>query len=460
MADRITLREKLSYGFGNFGINLQFGMTGAFLMYFYTDVYRISPAVVGTLFLFARAIDAVFDPLMGLLIDRTETRCGKHRPFLIALAVPFSLSGVAAFATPQFGDGAKIAYIYVTYTLLGILYSAVSLPLNSMLPTLTRDPVDRNVTNATREFLGTGAVVGVGYVTLPLVAALGGASAASGFLKLAMIFGLVTIVALLVTFLNTRERVAPSLSPRTLTTRQSLRATRSNWPWIATMLVNFFFWIGFSGHVQSVVYYAQHVLGRADLVSDIMLTMLGTLLGTGTSAWVANRIGKRATGIIGAAIAAVATAAIPVSGDTAWLLGTNFIAYAGMGLIGGLLFALMADAVDYGEWRSGYRAQGFLFAASSFGVKLGMSIGGAAGAWLLSASGYVAGATMTPAIVSGIVWGHVWLPAASFAAMGASMLLFRFPAAYRQRDALAAPTPARADAAPPHPLDQSEPHVL
>lgn len=433
MSARLSRREKLSYGFGNFGINLQFGMTGAFLMYFYTDVYGVSAAVVGTLFLVARAIDAVFDPMMGLLIDRTETRWGKHRPYLVALAVPFALCGIAVFATPALGPTGKLVYIYVTYTLLGILYSAVSLPLNSMLPTLTSDPAERNVTNATREFMGTGAVVGVGYATLPLVAVLGAGAEASGFLKVAALFGAISLVGLAVAFFNTRERVAPEKSPTVLTTRQSLRATRGNWPWVATMLVNFFFWIGFSGHVQSVVYYARHVLGRPELVSDLMLTMTGTLVGTAAAGWCANRIGKRWTGGIGAAVAAIATAAIPLSDLTSWLLATNFLAYAGMGLIGGLLFALMADAVEYGEWRSGYRAQGFLFAASSFGVKLGMSIGGAAGAWLLSGAGYVAGAAITPAIRSGITWGHAWLPAISFAAMGLSLLLFRFAPGYARR---------------------------
>jgi GPH family glycoside/pentoside/hexuronide:cation symporter len=436
MTDRLTMREKLSYGFGNFGINLQFGMTGAFLMYFYTDVYRIDAAAVGTLFLVARGIDALFDPLMGLLIDRTRTRWGKHRPYLIALAVPFALAGVAVFAMPALEGNARIAYIYLSYTLVGILYSAVSLPLNSMLPTLTRDPKERNVTNSTREFMGTGAVVGVGYITLPLVGTLGGGSASKGFLMAAALFGLISMVALLVAFLNTRERVAPVVSPTTLTTRQSLSAARGNWPWIATMLVNFFFWIGFSGHVQSVVYYAQHVLGRAGLVPDLMLTMIAVLAGTGISGWCANRIGKRLTGVIGSAIAVAGTALIPLSNDTAWLLAMNSLAYLGMGLIGGLLFSLMADAVDYGEWRSGFRAQGFLFAASSFGVKLGMSVGGAIGAWLLSYSGYVAGAPITAEVAASITWGHAWMPAIAFAAMGASLLLFVFEPAYRNRDIL------------------------
>lgn len=452
MTQALSMREKLSYGFGNFGINLQFGMTGAFLMYFYTDIYKIDAGTVATLFLVARGIDAIFDPMMGLLIDRTNTRWGKHRPYLLLLAVPFALCGLAVFAAPVLSYGEKIAYIYVTYTLLGILYSAISLPLNSMLPTLSRDPAERNTINATREFLGTGAVVGVGYVTLPLVAALGGG--AHGFFNLTAMFGVVTVVALLVCFFNTRERVSPAASAAPLTTAQSVRATRGNWPWIATMLVNFFFWIGFSAHIQSVVYYAERVLGTPAIVPTLMLTLTVSLLGTGASAWVANRLGKRVTGMLGSGIAALAIALIPASDDLTWLIVINAVSYFGVGLIGGLLFSLMADAVDYGEWRNGYRAQGFLFAASSFGVKFGMSIGGAIGALLLSNSGYVAGSAITPAIVSAIVWGHVWVPVLSFIGMGASLLLFVFDPAYRHgagetRDAVAH-----------FPLGESERHAV
>lgn len=433
MTSRLSLIERVSYGLGNFGINLIFGLTGAYLMYFYTDVYHVAPGTVAMLFLVARGVDAVFDPLLGLLIDRTDTRWGKHRPYLALLAFPFALCGIAVFSSPALEGTAKLFYIYATYTLLGMLYSGLSLPLNSMLPTLTRDPKERTSTNALREFLGTGAVVGVGYITLPLVHGLGQGSEATGFFRVALIFGALTLAGVLTAFLNTRERVEPTSSPQVLTTRQSLKATRGNLPWIATMLVNFCFWVGFIAHVQSVVYYAKDVLGRPDLISSLMLTMLVTLAGTAISAFIANRIGKRLTGMIGAAMAAVATAAIPFSSDTAWLIIMNALAYGGMGLIGGLLFALMADAVDYGEWRSGYRAQGFLFAASSFGVKVGMSVGGAAGAWLLSRSGYVAGAAMTPSVVQAIVWGHVWIPAISFAAMGASLIFFVFHTDFAQR---------------------------
>ncbi|NBC37872.1 MFS transporter [Novosphingobium sp. FSY-8] len=430
MDTKLSLNERLSYGAGNFGVNLIFGLTGAYLMYFYTDVYMIAPAVVAQLFLLARGVDAIFDPLLGLAIDRTKTRWGKHRPYLLWFAIPFALFGVAVFWAPDLTGGAKLAYIYITYTVVGLLYSCLSLPLNSMLPTLTRDVPTRNTTNAIREFMGSAATVGVGYATMPLVAWLGGADQKTGFLLCAAMLAVLTLAGIAAAFFGTRERVEPDSSPQQLTTAQSLKATRGNWPWIATMAVNLCFWIGFIGHVQSTVYYARDVAGQAEWVAPLMAMMLVVLAGTACSAYVANRIGKPATGIIGAAIAAIATAIIPLSGDFGWLMAMNAIGYFGLGLLGGLLFALMADAVDYGEWKSGFRAQGFLFAASSFGVKLGMSIGGAAGAYLLSAANYTAGAPADAAVITAIKWSHAWLPALSYVAMGASLLLFRFDPAY------------------------------
>lgn len=431
MNGALTWREKLSYALGNFGINLPFGMTNAYLLYFYTDVYGVSAGTVASLFLIARCVDAVFDPLMGLLIDRTETRWGKHRPFLLWLAVPFAVCGAIVFWAPPLQGWEKIAFIFVTYTLMGILYSAVSLPLNSMLPTLTRDPKQRNTVNALREFIGSSATVGIGYAALPLVKSFSNGDEAHGFLVLAAITGAITLVCMLNAFANTRERVEVDHSVAKLTTAQSLQATKGNWPWIATMLVNFFFWIGFTGHIQSFVYFAQSVLGEAEFTSTLMLTMLAVLVGTGFAGICANAIGKRMTGAIGAAVATIFTAIMPLSNDHTWLIATNCVAYIGQGLIGGLLFSLMADAVDYGAWKSGYRAQGFLFAASSFGVKLGMSVGGAAGAWFLSLAAYDAKAPVTPEVVTAVMAGHVWLSAASYVAMGLSLILFRFLPAYR-----------------------------
>ena len=423
--NHITMREKLCYGAGNLGINLQFGMVSAFLMYFYTDVYGITPAVAAQLFLIARTIDAIFDPFMGFLIDRTETRWGKHRPYLAVLAIPYAICGVTLFFAPPIYGALKLIYVYATYTVFGILYSALSLPLLSMLPTISRDTKERTVINAVREFLAAIAFVGVGYLTLPLVAFFGGGSRQQGFWMTAALFGVITLAGLALLVTNTREREPPIQTTR-LTTGQSLRTVVGNWPWIATSLLNLFYWIGLTVHIQSAVYFAEYSIGQLNLLPDLMLTMTGSIAGVAATGWVANRIGKRATGYAGAALAAAATAATPLSHSPAWLIGTSIGTYFGLGLIGGLIFAMMADAVDYGEWRTGHRAQGFLYAASSLGVKLGMGIGGAIGGALLAYSGYAKDAPVTEAVKWAIDLGYIWVPVACITASGLCFFLFVF----------------------------------
>lgn len=424
MSNTLSWREKLSYGFANFGINLPFGLTNAFLLYYYTDIYGVDAGLVGTLFLIARGVDAVIDPLIGLMIDRTDSRWGKHRPWLLAVSIPFALCGVLVFWSPDLEGAAKVAFILGSYTLLGALYSAASLPLNSMLATLTRDPRQRNTLNSLREFLGSSGTVGIGYLALPLVAQFGGGDQQRGFFVLSIVLGVITVIGLVNAFINTRERVESYDGGKTLTTRQSIETAKGNWPWVSTMIVNFFFWIGFTAHVQSFIFYAEKLLGDAEFTSNLLLTMMATLAGIAAAGAIANVIGKRQTGTIGALLAMVFTALIPISDNYVWLMAMNTIAYIGLGLIGGLLFSMMADAVDVGEVRTGHRAQGFLFAASSFGVKLGMSIGGAAGAWMLEAADYSPDAPVGAAVKNAIVAGHVWLPTACCAGMMIAIQLF------------------------------------
>jgi sugar (glycoside-pentoside-hexuronide) transporter len=423
--DRVPLLEQISYGLGSFGTNLQFGMVSAFLMYFYTDVSGVSAAMVAEVFLVSRIVDAVYDPVLGLLIDKTSTRFGKHRPYLIALAIPYAICGAALFTTPALSGSSKTAYIYITYTLFGVLYSSLSLPLLSMLSTLTRDSGQRALINSVREFLGSTAIVGASYITLPLVALLGLGSAAAGFARTAAMFGVVTLIGLALLVANTRERVVPARSVQ-LSTRQSVRAVVANWPWVSTALINFFFWTGFTVHIQSAIYFTHNLLGRMALLPTLMLTMIAALPGTAIAGSLSNWMGKRPTGLLAATVAMLATAATGWSTDSSWLLGCSALAYLGLGVQAGLIFSMMADSVDYGEWRSGYRAQGFLFAASSFGVKFGMGLGGALGAWMLARGGYVAGGALTPRVAAAINWGYVWAPVACFIAMALSNLAFNF----------------------------------
>ena len=431
-ADRLSFKARLSYGLGNLGFNLLFGMAGAYLMYFYVDVYGIAPATVASIFLLARLADAFFDPFLGLMIDRTRTRFGRFKPYLIFLTVPYVACGIAIFSKFPLDSDAKITLAFVTYTLFGLLYSCLSLPLNSMLPSLTPDPRERTATNALREFLGTGATVGITYATLPLVAALGGSNEPRGFFWTAVLLGVVTILMVATMIRNTQERALEDTDEAKPTIRQSLQAIRGNWPWLATLLMNLFFWIGFISRAQSFVYYARDVLGRPDLASLLASTMLAIVPGIAMSVPIALRIGKRKTAALGFVFGGVSVGLIASVNSVAWVLFMSGLSFMALGLMAGVLFALMADAVDHGKAISGVHAPGFLFAAVSVGVKIGMSIGGALGAWLLAYGGYRPGGEITPLIQSMISYSQIAIPAACFLACAASMALFYVPTEHRR----------------------------
>ena len=181
MGNQVSWKGRISYGLGDTASNLVFQMITMYLMFFYTDVYGLNVAAVGTLFLVARIIDAFDSPIIGVLIDRTNTKWGKSRPYFLWLAVPFAVVAVMTFMTPDFGDTGKLVYAYVTYITLGILYTAINLPLTSLLPSMTSNSQERTVVNSVRMIFGQlgGLVVSIG--ALPLVAALGKGNQQQGF---------------------------------------------------------------------------------------------------------------------------------------------------------------------------------------------------------------------------------------------------------------------------------------
>ncbi|WAH55442.1 glycoside-pentoside-hexuronide (GPH):cation symporter [Pseudomonas silvicola] len=434
MDHKVSFAERLSYGCADGGINLLLGLVSSYLLFFYTDVFHLSVATIGTLFLVARLLDAVADPVIGLLIDRTRTRFGQHRPWFLWFGLPFALCGVLTFATPDLSAQGKITYAFISYTLLGLLYSAVSLPLTSMLPTLSADAQQRTEINALRQLLGTGGVLVIGLAAMPSVHWLGQGDDRRGFMLTAAVCALLALIALSLAFVHTRERVPARHGSHPLTLRQSLSATRGNWPWLATMLINFLFWVGFVSVNQFTLFYLTYNLQRADLIPVVMATGTVKLLTIALCPWLTRRWGMRPTVLLGCVATVGATLAMAWVHEPVAFITLNLVAKLGMGLVIGLLFAMMGEAVNYGEWKNGVRAQGFLFAASSFGVKLGMSIGGALGAGLLAWGHYVPNTPVqSPATMQWLEVGFVWVPVLAYLGIVLSLLLYRFAPGYAPR---------------------------
>ncbi|WP_106406101.1 MFS transporter [Paenibacillus solani] len=413
MGNQVSWKERISYGLGDTASNLVFQMITLYLMFFYTDVYGLNVAAVGTLFLVARIIDAFDSPIIGVLIDRTHTRWGKSRPYFLWLAVPFGLVAVLTFMTPDLSETGKIVYAYATYITLGILYAAINLPLTSLLPSMTGNSQERTVVNSVRMIGGQlgGLIVSIG--ALPLVAAFGQGNQQQGFLWTMILFASIAVVFFFITFANTRERVQTASSRQAVPFKESVKALKGNLPWWLLLFINVFFWVAFTSKGQSAVFFLKYNLGREDLVPLVNSLNVLMLVGIALMPAMARRMGKRNTALLGIIIGAVSQLIMyagAVASSIPVLVGAVILGNIGIGFTAGLMYAMLADTVDYGEWKSGVRAQGLLTASSSFGVKFGMGIGGAIAAWVLALGHYAPNQKQTASGLAAIQFNFVWIP--------------------------------------------------
>ncbi|MBC6297939.1 MFS transporter [Listeria sp. FSL L7-1517] len=422
----VPWKERISYGLSDTACNLAFQVIATYLMFFYTDVYGLSAAAVGTLFLVARVIDAFDGPLIGIMIDRTHTKWGKSRPFFLWFSIPFGLMCVLTFMTPDFSDGGKLVWAYVTYILVGVFYSCVNLPITSILPSLTNNPKERTILGTIRQFGGTLGQIIVTVFTLPIVAFLGAGDQQKGFFLTILLFSIVAVILLLNTFVNTRERVANV--QKVVRLKDSIKAIKRNWPWVIMILINFIYWMAMTMKNQTTIYFFKYNLGREDLVPIIMALAFGSLLTLLFTPTVAGKFGKRNTMVIGLILAIIGQVIMGIGAHSlsiAIIIAGVIVNAFGTGFISGLLSVMLADTVDYGEWKNGVRAQGLLTSASSFGAKFGMGIGGALTAGILASAGYQANQVQTASSLQAIEFNFVWLPIVGFLIASVALFFYR-----------------------------------
>ncbi|MEK4238277.1 MFS transporter [Paenibacillus sp. FSL H7-0714] len=426
--NQMPWRERISYGLGDTASNLIFQMTTLYLMYFYTDVFGLNPGSVAVVFLVARVIDAIVEPFIGVMIDRTQTKWGKCRPYFLWLAVPFSLTAVLMFLTPDFGDTGKLVYAYISYTVLGIMYSGINLPLSAILPSLTSNSNERTVINTVRMIFAVIGVVTVSAGTMPLVKAFGGGDQAKGFLVTMILFSSIALLLFLNMFANTKERVK-AIDEKPLPMREGVKALKGNVPWLIMLLMSLFLWITTSIQGQTSIYYMTYYMKKPELIPIVNSMQLLMIFSMVIAPFVVKKIGKRNTIIMGSVVSIIGYL-IAITGGNALsvpvLLAGLLISGLGMGVGAGLIFAMMADTVDYGEWKSGVRAQGLLYSAASFGVKVGMGLGGALGGVILSMGGYVANSTaQSESALAAISFNYLWAPIIGQIIMITLLLFYR-----------------------------------
>lgn len=420
--ERLSLAERASYGFGDFGYSLAYNMASAFLLYFYTNIVGLPATAVGTIFLAARLLDAVIDVLVGIGVDKTRTRWGRTRPYFLFTAVPYATIFILVFTIPDWSQNAQLAYAFVTFKALGILMSLGSIPYTALMPMMTLDTGERLKLGGMRSF-GTSVSVVLGTAaTMPLVGLLGSGDERRGFVAVAVLYAGLSLVAILALFRNCRERYEDAASPRfaVLPAVGEMLRNRAWWVAFAFCLVYF---VRFGAMMAATTYFAIEVLGRPWMISVMLPAIAGMLL---LSAFVAPPILAR-TGIRRGCFAVLVVAmalfaSLPLlEARPSAFLAIYFTAALATSITTTAAFTMIAETVDYHDWRFGKRNEGLLSAGVSLATKVGMAIGSAGIAFMLGYVGYEAGA-VSDAARDAIRWTYYGAPVILLALQAAIVL--------------------------------------
>lgn len=423
----LTKKEKIAYGLGDTASNIIFQTVMLFLTFFYTDIFGISPAVVGTLFLVVRLIDAVTDPLMGAIADNTRSRFGQYRPYLLYLALPFGVISVLAFTTPDLTPTGKIGYAFVTYTLLMLAYTAINIPYSALGGALTANPAERVSVQSYRFVFGMLGGLLVTACTLPLVDWFGQGDQAKGYQWTIAAMSALGVVLFLLCFFGTKERVVTP-SEQVLTLKKGLKTLWRNPAWRVLSLAALLLLIGMVLRNTLAIYYVKFYLQQESFVTTFMtIGMIGNLLGCACAQWVAARVDKLTAYIALQVIAAVICAAgFFVAPEQLWLAtGMHFAWCFFLQMATPMLWAKMADVVDYGQWQSGLRVTGLVYSSVVFFIKLGLAVGGAIAGWLLAFYQYQPNEVQTATTQQGILLSFTLLPA--IASVLVALVMTRYP---------------------------------
>jgi sugar (glycoside-pentoside-hexuronide) transporter len=410
-----------------------------YLLKFYTDIAGLSALVAGNILLLARLVDALDAPLWGIAFEKLRSKWGKSRPWFLWLCVPFAVSGILSFATPNLSPENKAIYAAATYIVCSVLYTGNNTPVTAILSALTNDPRQRVVLTTFRMFGSKAGVLIVNATLLPCIAWFGRGGDKLGIIRTIPIYAAGSIVLYLTAFRNLRERI-PAAACR-VSIRGAFSAIGGNWPWIIIVSSSLMFWIAFIARISTVPYFFEYVWHRGDLVplaNSLDVVSLAALVFLPAFCRLTSKRNVWASGLAGSVGSQfLLYAGIATRSDallfTGWVLGilTSGVAMA-------MPFSLLADSVDYGEWKTGVRAAGLLTAiGAAFCLKVGSGLGGALPAWILSATNYQPNVAQSAPALAGIVFAFVWLPASFY---GLALLPVMFYGRYEILEARIAET--------------------
>jgi len=401
---KLSVKEKIGYSLGDTASHFVWDMVGFWLLFFYTDVYGISAAAAGTIMLVARFWDMAIDPVIGIVSDRTNTRWGKFRPYILFGAIPYAILAILTFTTPNFGEVGKIVYAGATYVLLMTAYAAINLPYSALGAVMTDDTYERAGLNTYRFIAGfTGQFIVTG-LALTLAEFFGGGDKAQGFQYTVFLFAGLSLIFFFITFKSTKERVQPPKAQKD-SLKEDVRNLFSNKAWVILALVGIISFIMFAMQNAAIAYYFKYYLGRENNVQ--LFNVIGTvalIVALPLSKPLAKRFGNKNVFIGSSLISGLFFMLIYIAGvnDLTTIYVFNIIAKMAYAPAVPLLWTMIADSADYGEWTTGRRSTGLYFSAAVFAQKAGWGIGAAIAGWILAASGFIPNVLQNDTAITGI----------------------------------------------------------
>jgi GPH family glycoside/pentoside/hexuronide:cation symporter len=411
--NKLTIKEKFGYGLGDTASNIVFQMVANFMLIFYTDVYGLSAAAAGTLLLTVRLFDGFTDPIMGSIADRTRTKWGAYRPYLLFLAVPYGVLACLAFITPDFDATGKLIYAYVTYGLLMTCYTGINIPYGALGGVMVSSPKERASLQSYRFAMAMAALVLIVWALPKLVAYLGNGNDKLGY-PLAMVFmGTLAAICFVFCFKMTKEAIRPPVEKNRKNVFSEFFSLFKNDQWVVIAAISLATLTLIGIRAAVAPHYVKYYLGDESLISSFLTTAaIGSVLGAISTNFLTKIFEKKVLFQVAIVIVIISHSLFYVVDAkqiyTIFIL--YFIANFAHMMLTPIMFSMVADTVDYGVKKIGKRLTAITFSGHLLAIKFGFAIGGALAGWILSSYNYVPNEVQSSETLQGILLAFAGIP--------------------------------------------------
>lgn len=390
--EKISTFEKIAYGGGDLASNFVLVLTGTFVTFFYMDALGLNAAIVGAIMMFSRLADGFTDIIMGYIMDKTHSKHGKARAWLLWLSIPIGIATILVFLVPNIGVTGKYIYIAITYNLVTtFLYTMINIPYGALTSLMSRDQDQRMIINIFRMFMAQAGSLIINACTLPLVNAMGGSTKQRSWIIVSILYGVVAAALFLLCFAKTKERVrvqAEKNNELGFLTSFKLIIKNNYWLLLVGIWVSMVLGMSMSGSVGT--YYAKYILGNENIAGFLgALGIVPVLIIMPLTAPLNRKFGKRNVALYGSFVSIAGQLLMLLNpASAAWLMFCAVIKGIGSATLSGTMFAMIADTIEYGHWKTGTRVEGMLYSSTTFGAKVGAGVGGAVALAVIGAAGY------------------------------------------------------------------------